>query len=157
MLFKAFEQFFRDVQWGELDYLIIDLPPGTGDVPLTIAQKVPVAGAVIVSTPQNLALVDAKKAIDMMDQIKIPILGVVENMAFMQMPGSDEKIQLFPRGDLNQYLDAKSITKLGEIPFDTKVGVTTEAGMPIVMSEPQSKTAKIFQEIAKKLTEKCEV
>jgi ATP-binding protein involved in chromosome partitioning len=151
MLFKAFEQFFRDVQWGDLDYLIIDLPPGTGDVPLTIAQKVPVAGAVIVSTPQNLALVDAKKAIDMMDQIKIPIIGVVENMAYMQMPGSDEKIQLFPRGDLDQYLDAKNISKLGEIPFDTKIGLTTEAGMPIVMAEPKSATAENFRMIAKKL------
>lgn len=151
MLFKAFEQFFRDVVWGELDYLIIDLPPGTGDVALTIAQKVPVTGAIVVCTPQNLALVDAKKAIDMFKQIRIPLLGVIENMSYFIAPGSDEKLSLFPKGELNAYLDTHKINKLAEIAFDTHIGLATEAGMPSVVSAPDSEIAMVFRSIAKNL------
>jgi ATP-binding protein involved in chromosome partitioning len=148
MLFKAMDQFFRDVDWGTLDYLIIDLPPGTGDVPLTVAQKVPVDGAIIVCTPQNLALVDAKKAIDMFDQVSIPLLGVVENMSYMLGPDGEQRIQLFAKGDLDAYLDAKKITKLTSIPFHPMVGVATEAGMPVVISHPNSPEAKAFEMLA---------
>jgi ATP-binding protein involved in chromosome partitioning len=142
------DQFFRDVDWGTLDYLIIDLPPGTGDVPLTVAQKVPVDGAIIVCTPQNLALVDAKKAIDMFDQVSIPLLGVVENMSYMLGPDGEQRIQLFAKGDLDAYLDAKKITKLTSIPFHPMVGVATEAGMPVVISHPTSPEAKAFEMLA---------
>lgn len=151
MLFKAFEQFFRDVNWGELDYLIVDLPPGTGDVALTIAQKVPVTGAIVVCTPQNLALVDAKKAIDMFKQIHIPLIGVIENMAYFIAPNSDEKISLFPKGELSAYLDSQNLRKLSELAFDTEIGLATEAGMPTLVSAPDSDIAKQFRAIAREL------
>lgn len=155
MLFKAMDQFFRDVLWGDLDYLIIDLPPGTGDVPLTVAQKVPVDGAIVVCTPQNLALVDAKKAIDMFDQVNVPLLGVIENMSYMLGPNG-ERLQLFAKGDLDSYLDAKKINKLAVVPFHPHVGVSTEAGMPIVVSNPESAESLAFNEIAAKLIAECE-
>lgn len=146
MLVKAFEQFFREVAWGELDFLVIDLPPGTGDVAITIAQKVPVTGGIVVSTPQNLSLVDAKKAIDMFVQLHIPLLGVIENMAFMQV--GSERIQLFPRGEMDTYLDAHGIKKLAQIPFDTLIGMSSEAGMPCVISDSTSETAGVFMKLA---------
>lgn len=105
MLFKAMDQFFRDVAWGELDYLLIDLPPGTGDIQLSLAQKVPVAGAIAVTTPQNVALTDVKKAIDMWTRTGVPILGMVENMAWLEQNG--QRVQLFPRGSLESYLAEK--------------------------------------------------
>jgi ATP-binding protein involved in chromosome partitioning len=130
MLFKAMDQFFRDVEWGELDYLVIDLPPGTGDVGLTMAQKVPVHGAVLVCTPQNLALADAKKAIDMFERTNVPVLGVVENMAYLKTPAGEE-VQLFPRGELDGFLDQRKIPKLGVIPFYPEIGISAEAGVPV--------------------------
>ncbi len=157
MLFKAMDQFLRDVQWGELDYLIVDLPPGTGDIQLSLAQKVPVAGAVIVTTPQNIALIDAKKAVDMWGRVAVPILGVVENMSYMMAPGSGEKLQLFPKGELDQYLDAKKLPKLGEVPFNPHVSLSGEAGIPIVESNPDSAEARAFFHIATALREKLPV
>jgi ATP-binding protein involved in chromosome partitioning len=151
MLFKAMDQFFRDVEWGELDYLIIDLPPGTGDVQLTLAQKVPIAGTVVVSTPQNIALIDAKKAIDMFERTQIPILGLVENMAYMLNPSTQERMQLFPKGEMDAFLDSKKIPKLGEIPFHPNVSLASEAGVPIVESNPKSEEAKVFEAIAEKI------
>jgi ATP-binding protein involved in chromosome partitioning len=147
MLFKAMDQFFRDVLWGELDYLIVDLPPGTGDVALTLAQKVPVSGAIIVSTPQNVALADAKKAMDMFERTNVPLLGVVENMAYLPGPGG-EQIQLFPRGDLDAFLDTKKIRKLGQIPFYPEVGVSSEAGVPLVESHSGDTEARTFMDLA---------
>jgi len=151
MLFKAMEQFFRDVQWGELDYLIIDLPPGTGDVQLSIVQKVPVNFAVIVTTPQNISLIDAKKAMDMFERTGVKIAGVVENMSYMLNPANGEKIQLFPKGELNSYLDAKNITKLAEIPFNPSVSLGSEAGVPIVESHSEGVEALCFKVLAKSL------
>lgn len=145
MLFKAMDQFFRDTDWGELDVLLIDLPPGTGDVALTMAQKVPVDGAIVVCTPQNLALADAKKAFDMFDKMNVPILGAIENMAYLERDG--EQIQLFPRGELNQYLDLKKIKKLGVIPFEPSIGMASEAGIPYVDSQDGENSS--FIEIAK--------
>lgn len=137
MLFKAMDQFLRDVNWGELDALIVDLPPGTGDVGLTLAQKVPVTGAIVVMTPQNIALADAKKAIDMFDRTNVPVLGVVENMSYLESHG--EKVQLFPKGDLDAFLDAKKIPKLAEIPFLPEIGMSGEAG--VTYEEPFQKLA----------------
>ncbi len=151
MLFKAMDQFFRDVAWGELDYLVIDLPPGTGDVALTVAQKVPVSGAVVVCTPQNMALIDAKKAVDMFERLRIPILGAVENMAYLMSPDGQDKIQLFPPGDLNGYLDAKGLKKLATVPFHPHVALSSEAGLPIVESHPQSKESEAFLELAQNI------
>lgn len=151
MLFKAMDQFFHDVQWGDLDYLVIDLPPGTGDVQLTMVQKVLVNCAVIVTTPQNISLIDAKKAIDMFERTGVKIEGVIENMSYMLNPATNEKIQLFPKGELNSYLDAKKIIKLGEIPFNPSVSLGSEAGVPIVESNSDGTEAMCFKDIAKKL------
>lgn len=150
MLFKAMDQFLRDVNWGELDYLLVDLPPGTGDVQLSLAQKVPLAGAVAVSTPQNVSLNDVKKAIDMWSRTGVPMLGVIENMSYMIQPGG-EKIQLFPKGSLDQYLKEKGLVKLGEVPFHPQVGIGGEAGVPVIESHPNSIEGQAFLEIAKAL------
>lgn len=157
MLFKAIDQFFRDVSWDELDYLIVDLPPGTGDVALTVAQKVPVSGAITVCTPQNIALVDAKKAMDMFEKINIPQLGVVENMSYFLPPGADEKVQLFPKGDMEAYLAAKGLEKLVEIPFNPHVGISGEAGIPLLETRPDSAEAQAFMELARKVVGRLEV
>ena len=148
MLFKAMDQFFRDVQWGELDYLVIDLPPGTGDVQLSLVQKVPVASAVIVTTPQNISLIDAKKAIDMFERTGVKIGGVVENMSYMINPANQERIQLFPKGEIDSYLDSKKIRKLVEIPFNPSVSLGSEAGIPVVESHPSGAEAQCFLKLA---------
>lgn len=157
MLFKAMDQFFRDVQWGDLDYLVIDLPPGTGDIQLSLAQKVPVSGALVVSTPQNIALLDAKKAIDMWKRVAVPILGVVENMSYLLNPATGEKIQLFPKGEIDQYLDSQKISKIGEVAFNPQVSLTSEAGIPIVEGNPKSEEAKNFFAMADKISSTLQV
>jgi len=151
MLFKAMDQFLRDVQWGDLDFLVVDLPPGTGDVQLSLAQKVPVSGAVIVSTPQNISLIDVKRAVDMWERVKVPILGVVENMSYMINPATQEKIQMFPKGDLKSFMDSKRIPFVGEIPFNPNVGLACEAGVPIVESQGQGAEAQEFLKVAERL------
>ncbi len=151
MLFKAMDQFFRDVAWGELDYLLIDLPPGTGDIQLSVAQKVPVAGAIAVSTPQNVALTDVKKAIDMWAQVRVPLIGVIENMSWFVPPGSSERVQLFPKGQIDSWLEERGLLKLGEVPFHPHVGLGAEAGIPIVQSDATSAEAEAFLAIASRL------
>lgn len=148
MLFKAMDQFLRDVNWGELDYLLIDLPPGTGDIQLTLAQKVPVAGAVVISTPQNVALLDVKKAVDMFERVNVPVLGMIENMAYMINPVNGEKMQLFPKGEIDAFADAKGFKKIGEVPFNPSVGLACEAGIPIVEANPNGAEAQEFMRIA---------
>ncbi|MFP5520613.1 MAG: Mrp/NBP35 family ATP-binding protein [Bdellovibrionia bacterium] len=148
MLFKAMDQFFRDVNWGEIDYLVIDLPPGTGDIQLTMAQKIPVSGAVLVSTPQNISLIDVKKAVDMFNRVGVKILGMVENMAYMINPANQEKIQMFPKGEMESYIAQKNIRKIAEVPFHPHVGLACEAGVPIVESNPQSAEAQEFFKLA---------
>jgi ATP-binding protein involved in chromosome partitioning len=152
MLFKAMDQFLREVDWGTLDYLVVDLPPGTGDVQLSLAQKVPVSGALTVSTPQNIALIDTKKAIDMWKRVGVKILGMVENMSYMLGP-QGEKIQLFPKGEMDAYLDSQKIPKLGEVPFHPHVSLGSEAGVPVVESHPTSAEAKAFFAIAEKISQ----
>ena len=147
MLFKAMDQFFRDVLWGDLDVLVIDLPPGTGDVVLTMAQKVPVKGAVVVATPQNVALADAKKAMDMFERTNVPLLGVVENMAYLTLPDGSRQ-QLFPRGELDQYLDVKRIRKLAQIPFYPEVSLGAEAGIPVTESHSNAPQSDVFLKLA---------
>ncbi|MBX3041078.1 MAG: Mrp/NBP35 family ATP-binding protein [Bdellovibrionaceae bacterium] len=153
MLFKAMDQFLRDVNWGELDYLVVDLPPGTGDVQLSLAQKIPVSGALVVSTPQNIALADVKKAVDMWDRLGIRRLGLVENMAWMVNPVNGEKIQLFPKGELDSYANSKDLRKLAQIPFDPSVSMASEAGMPIVESHSKGEEAKTFFALADQIRE----
>lgn len=152
MLFKALDQFFRDVDWGELDYLLIDLPPGTGDIALSIAQKVPVQGALVVSTPQNLSLVDARKAFDMFDQIRIPVVGFIENMSYLKVPGTDQKMQLFPKGQSEMFLKTKADLQRFEIPFETELGMACETGIPLNQMNSAHTVAETFNEIAQMIT-----
>lgn len=154
MLFKAIDQFLRDVQWGELDYLVVDLPPGTGDVQLSLVQKVPLAGAVVVSTPQNLALIDVKRAIDMFKRVDVPILGMVENMSYFMAEGSTEKQVLFPKGEIESYLKANDLDKLGEVGFHPSVALASESGIPIVESNPKHSESLAFMAIAQAILEK---
>ena len=153
MLFKAMDQFLRDVDWGELDYLVVDLPPGTGDIQLTLVQKVHVSGAVVVSTPQNVALIDVKKAVDMFQRVNIPLLGMVENMSYMLNPVNGEKMQLFPKGEINSYAASKGMRMLGEIPFNPSVGLASEAGLPIVEANTKGAEAQEFMKVAGILNE----
>lgn len=153
MLFKAMDQFLRDVAWGELDYLLIDLPPGTGDIQLSIAQKVPLTGAIAVSTPQNVSLTDVKKAVDMWARVQVPVLGVIENMSWFVAPGGTERIQLFPKGQIDSWLSERGFPKLGEVPFHPSVGLGGEAGIPVVESDPTSEEAKAFIAIAGRILE----
>lgn len=152
MLFKAIDQFLRDVAWGELDVLLVDLPPGTGDIQLSLAQKVPVVGAVAVSTPQDVALTDVKKAIDMWARVQVPVLGVIENMSWFVAPGG-ERVQLFPRGSIDSWMSDRGIAKLGQVPFNPSVGLGGEAGIPVVESDPSSEEAKAFKAIARGLVD----
>ncbi len=156
MLFKAMDQFLRDVQWGDLDYLIVDLPPGTGDVQLSLAQKVPVSGVVCVTTPQNVALADVKKAIDMFTRVGIPVLGVVENMSYY-LESSGEKVSLFPKGQLDEFLNSKDLPKLVEVPFNPSVSLASEAGIPIVESHPKGSEAQAFFALAEKVSQRFPV
>lgn len=153
MLFKAMDQFLRDVDWGELDFLLVDLPPGTGDVQLSLAQKVPLAGAVVVSTPQNISLIDVKKAIDMFQRLNIKILGIIENMAYYIHPASREKMQLFPKGELEKYIESQNFSKLGELPFHPQVAIASEVGIPLVESHKQSYETQEFLKVADKICE----
>ncbi|MEY4616474.1 MAG: mrp protein [Pseudomonadota bacterium] len=154
MLFKAIDQFLRDVQWSPLDILVIDLPPGTGDIQLSLAQKVPLNGVVVVSTPQNIAFIDAKKSIDMFERVQVPNLGLIENMAYMINPANGERMQIFPKGEIDGYLKSKKIEKLGEIPMNPSVSLACEAGIPIVEASPDGAEAKAFCDIAEKIAAK---
>ena len=154
MLFKAMNQLFYDVDWGELDYLLVDLPPGTGDVQLSMVQKVPVAGALTICTPQNIALADVKKSIDMFERVNVPILGVIENMAYFVNPESpEEKIQIFPKGDLKAFLDSKSIDHLGEIPMLSHVALACEMGIPYTAQKSGDAVSEAYKTMASKVTE----
>ncbi len=154
MLFKAIGQFLNEVDWGELDYLIVDLPPGTGDVVLTLAQKTPVSGGIVVCTPQNIALADAKKALNMLAHLKIPCLGVVENMSSFKVRQDEEPIDLFPKGQLDIYLKTNNIKKLSSIPFHPDVGLSCESGVPFMESYPDSEEGLSFLELADHILEK---
>ena len=146
MLFKAIDQFLNDVVWGELDYLIVDLPPGTGDIALTLAQKTPIESALVVTTPQSLSLSEVKKAIMMFRKVGVPIAGLILNMSGLTLP-TGETINLFPEGNFNQLCKDYDILKSVKIPFEPKIGQTAEAGVPFVKSEKEAKNLKAFEEI----------
>lgn len=146
MLFKAMSQFFRDVEWGDLDVLVVDLPPGTGDVVLTLAQQVTVSGALVVSTPQNLSLTDARKAFDMFAQTRIPVFGFVENMAGFKIPGTDEVIDLFPKGQSEGFLSPE-IEKF-QVAFLPQIAVACETGIPLNQLDPNSENTSAFHKLA---------
>ena len=154
MVSNALQQLLNDTNWGELDYLIIDLPPGTGDIQLTLAQKVPVTAALIVTTPQDIALLDAKKAIDMFEKVKIPSLGLVENMATHICSECGHTEAIFGSGGGEALASQYDIELVGSLPLDMEIRKTTDGGNPIVASDPDGQVAGIYRDIARRFTSK---
>ncbi len=156
MVMGALEQMMRDVRWGDLDIMIVDMPPGTGDTQLTMTQRVPLSGAVIVSTPQDIALIDARKGLAMFRKVEVPVLGIIENMSTFVCPNCGHEEHIFGHGGAK--LDATRLATefLGEIPLDIAIRVTSDEGKPIVLSQPKSKHAIAYQSIAKRLWEKLQ-
>jgi ATP-binding protein involved in chromosome partitioning len=145
---RMIQQFLQDVDWSELDYLIIDLPPGTGDAQLTLTQSLPLTGAVVVSTPQDVALSDAKKGINMFRKVEVPVLGLVENMSYFICPHCSERTEIFDHGGASKASQDFNVPFLGEIPLDIKIRVGGDIGEPIVIAEPKSPVAQAFKRIA---------
>jgi len=151
MLHGAVQQFMRDVLWGELDYLVVDLPPGTGDVSLSMAQSVPEAGAVVVTTPQGVSVSDVRKAVGMYRQLNIPILGVIENMSHFVCPHCQEVTDIFGTGGGEDMAKDMGLPFLGKVPIDTRVRKGSDEGTPIVIAAPDAPAAKAFDELASKV------
>jgi ATP-binding protein involved in chromosome partitioning len=156
MVQSALEQMMRDVAWGELDVLIVDMPPGTGDTQLTMAQRVPLAGAVIVSTPQDIALIDARKGLNMFRKVDVPVLGLIENMSYFCCPQCGHRTEIFGHGGARHEAEQLGIDFLGEIPLDVVIRETSDAGTPIVAAEPDSPHARAYLEIAARVWEHIE-
>lgn len=152
LLMKAISQFLFEVDWGELDYLVIDLPPGTGDVQLTLAQNLVIDGAIAVTTPQDVALADVKKAIAMFEELSIPLLGLVENMAFFVCPKCGEKSFIFGQGRVEEYAKQKGLKVLAQIPVEPQVSLASDEGKPVVEAFEDSETAKAFKKLAKEIS-----
>jgi ATP-binding protein involved in chromosome partitioning len=150
MVTQALEQLLKDTRWRDLDYLVVDLPPGTGDIQLTLAQKVPVTGAVIVTTPQDIALIDARKGLKMFEKVGIPILGVVENMSFHVCPKCGHESHIFGSGGAERMSRDYGSELLGQLPLDEAIRSQTDSGKPTVVSEPDSKIAEIYRRIARR-------
>jgi ATP-binding protein involved in chromosome partitioning len=148
MLGKALQQFIEDVEWGELDYLVVDLPPGTGDVQLTLSQLVPIDGAIVVTTPQDVAFADVRRAIRMFEMTHIPILGLVENMSYFDCPDNDKRYYIFGEGRTEKHASDLNLTFLGQLPLDLKVGPAADKGTPMVLAEPDGQQAQLYSEIA---------
>ncbi len=154
MVMKLIEQFLRGVNWGELDYLVIDMPPGTGDAQLTLVQNIPLSGAVIVTTPQDVALIDARRAIQMFSQVEVPVLGIVENMSTFCCPHCNKTTDIFSSGGGKTTADRYEVELLGKLPLDLKIREGGDAGRPIATTEPDSKEARAFMDIAQKVAGK---
>jgi ATP-binding protein involved in chromosome partitioning len=151
MVMSALTQLLREVAWGERDCLVVDMPPGTGDAQLTLAQNVPLAGAVIVSTPQDLALIDARRGVAMFKQTEVPILGIVENMSYFLCPHCGARTDVFAHGGARHEAEALGVPFLGEVPLDISIRANSDAGRPVVAAEPESPQAQAFRAIARKV------
>jgi ATP-binding protein involved in chromosome partitioning len=154
LVHRAVQQFLRDVEWGELDYLIVDLPPGTGDVQLSLVQTVPITGAIIVTTPQDVALLDARKGLRMFEQTGTNVLGIVENMSYLQCPHCGRRIELFRAGGGKRTSMELGVPLLGEIPLDPILPLVSDAGITIVEKNPESPTTSVFLSIAEQIVKK---
>lgn len=148
LVMQLIKQFLTGVVWGELDYLIIDLPPGTGDVQLTLVQTIPLTGTVIVTTPQDIALLDARRAIKMFCEVKVPVLGIIENMSLFVCPHCGEGTEIFSHGGGKKTSERYDVPLLGQLPLDIKTREGGDSGSPIVISEPESAQANAFHEVA---------
>lgn len=153
----AIKQFMTDVEWGELDYLIFDLPPGTGDIQLTLVQTIPLTGAVIVTTPQDVALADVRKAIKMFQRVNVPILGIIENMSYFICPHCGQRDDIFDHGGGKKASEKFNVPFLGEIPINTRIRISGDTGKPIPISYPETEEAKIIREIARKLAARVSI
>lgn len=148
MVHGAIKQFIEDVEWKETDYLVIDLPPGTGDAQLSLVQTAPLSGGVIVTTPQDVALIDVRRGVQMFRKLNVPILGIVENMSYLEQPAGAEPLDIFGRGGGRRMAEKFEVPFLGEIPIDPQIRIGGDSGVPIVESHPESTAAKAFSEIA---------
>ncbi|HXA43742.1 MAG TPA: Mrp/NBP35 family ATP-binding protein [Candidatus Solibacter sp.] len=148
MIAGTLKQFLYDVNWGELDYLVVDLPPGTGDAPLTLVQSIPITGAVLVTTPQDVALEDVTKAASMFNTLSVNVLGVVENMSYFLCPHCGERTDVFDHGGGQKLADKLGVPFMGEIPLDPKLRVGGGAGIPLMAAEPDSALGKVFNQVA---------
>ena len=152
MLGKALQQLLHDTVWGALDYLVIDLPPGTGDIQLTLCQKFPVSGAVIVTTPQDMALLDVRRACEMFNKLNVPLLGVVENMSHYQCTACGHEEAIFGAGGAEKLAKEYGLTLLGQIPLALTIREMTDSGCPPVVAAPEGHEAKLFAELARKVS-----
>jgi len=148
MVMSALQQMLREVAWGDLDILVVDMPPGTGDAQLTLAQQTPLSGAVIVSTPQDLALIDARKGLNMFRKVNVPVLGIVENMSYFICTKCGERHEIFGHGGARDEAEKLGLPFLGEVPLDRDLRVRSDSGQPIVVSAPDSHHARLYREIA---------
>jgi ATP-binding protein involved in chromosome partitioning len=156
MLNSVIQQFLRGVEWGNLDYLIIDLPPGTGDVQLTLIQTAPVTGAIVVTTPSEVSLEDARKAVQMFRQVRVNVLGIVENMSYMVVPGTDQRIDVFGQGGGQRTAEAMGIPYLGELPLDPAIRIGGDTGRPVVLAGQQDNHAAAVFAIAGRVVDSIE-
>lgn len=154
MVSAALQQLLNDTLWDNLDYLIIDLPPGTGDIQLTLAQKIPVSGAIVVTTPQDLALLDARRAYEMFHKVNVPVLGVVENMSTHVCSHCGHEEPIFGKGGGERLAKQYGLDFLGALPLDIHIREQTDSGKPTVVADPDGKNAKIYREIARKVKDK---
>jgi ATP-binding protein involved in chromosome partitioning len=153
----AIKQFMTDVEWGELDYLIFDMPPGTGDIQLTLVQTVPLTGAVIVTTPQEVSLIDARKALKMFTRVNVPVLGVVENMSYFIAPDTGKQYDIFGTGGGVSLSKELNVPFLGGMPIDPRIRIGGDKGIPIVYDIPGSEYEKMILEISKNLANQVEI
>jgi ATP-binding protein involved in chromosome partitioning len=156
MVMSAITQMLRDVAWGTLDILVVDMPPGTGDAQLTLAQNVPLKGAVIISTPQDLSLIDARRGLAMFRKVNVPVLGIVENMSFFQCPHCGTKSDIFGHGGARHEAERLGVPFLGEIPLHMSIRTTSDAGTPVVESEPDGPHAAIYRDIGARVREQLQ-
>ena len=156
MVQSALEQMMRDVNWGELDVLVVDMPPGTGDAQLTMAQRVPLTGAVIVSTPQDIALLDARKGLNMFRKVDVPVFGIVENMSYFLCPDNGIRYDIFGHGGAKREAERMGVDFLGEVPIEIAIREMSDAGTPITVAAPDSQSAVTYREIAERVWTKIE-
>ena len=156
MVMSALTQMLREVEWGPLDVLVVDMPPGTGDAQLTMAQQVPLAGAVIVSTPQDLALIDARKGLNMFKKVDVPLLGIVENMSYFIAPDTGTRYDIFGHGGARKEAERLGVTFLGEVPLEMGIRESSDAGTPVTVARPDSAQAQTYRDIAAKVWERLQ-
>jgi ATP-binding protein involved in chromosome partitioning len=157
MIGTAVRDFLHKLDWGELDYLIVDLPPGTSDASMSMVQEAPIAGAVIVSTPQRVALEDATKAVSMFDRLQVPVFGVVENMSYFEAPDTGKRYEIFGHGGARDAAEELGLEFLGEIPLDPATREASDAGAPVTEASPDSAAGRAFMALAEKIAARCSV